>query len=589
MALTNSPFDSEAQAKLNTRVGALVVEVLARLGVSLIVTAPGSRSTSLTLAAAGNSRIDSISILDERSAAFFALGSAKASGKPVALICTSGTAAANFYPAVIEAQISNIPLIVLSCDRPFELRNCSAGQVIDQIKLFGNNVNAFHEIGLPENTASYYHYIRQTLVHSISKANGLNKGPVHLNFSFREPFVTSENTEIENELEEFFNTYANVVAKITELSGSSIVPEPLLVEKLRSHRKGLIVVGNAQELANDFENIEYIAEISKSLGWPILADVLSPLRNTLQLLGESSLITHYDFFLRDRSTTQDLEPTAILQIGALPTSKVLRAYLKSVSPVHFLLGNGFNNIDPNNSHAIPLISSLDTLAKAFDPCITDDDWVNAWNTIEDTFASRIDQSIEDADFKFEGKVARLISQYLPENTDVFLANSMTVRYAESFWIKNTTSNSIFCNRGANGIDGTLSSAMGMAHCGNPSLLITGDLAFLHDSNGLLNAKSFDGDLLVILINNNGGGIFEHLPIAENDHFENYFATPQTINFKTLCESHGVAYEAVSDAEALLVEVRSIQGNGLKVIEIETDRKNDVETFYQINQPKTDTN
>ena len=168
MVLMNSPADPEAQAKLNTLVGAFTVEVLARLGVEFIVTAPGSRCTSLTVAAANNEKIHSVSILDERSAGFFALGKAKASSKPVALVCTSGTAAANFYPAVIEAQISNVPLIIITCDRPFELRNCSAGQVIDQIKLFGNNVNAFYEIGLPENTESYYNYLRQTLVHTVS-------------------------------------------------------------------------------------------------------------------------------------------------------------------------------------------------------------------------------------------------------------------------------------------------------------------------------------------------------------------------------------------------------------------------------------
>ena len=176
MDFLNSSVDSEAQGKLNTLVGALVIEVLARLGL-ISVTAPGSRSTALTLAAANNQKIDSIAILDERSAGFFALGAAKSSGKPVALICTSGTAAAKFTLQSFEAQISNVPLIVLTCDRPFELRNCSAGQVIDQIKLYGDNVNAFYEIGLPENTDSYFDYLRQTLVHTVTEACGINKGP----------------------------------------------------------------------------------------------------------------------------------------------------------------------------------------------------------------------------------------------------------------------------------------------------------------------------------------------------------------------------------------------------------------------------
>ena len=583
MVLMNSPIDPKAQAKLNTLVGALVVEVLARLGVELIVTAPGSRSTALTVAAANNEKVESIAILDERSAAFFALGSAKASGKPVALICTSGTAAANFYPAIIEAQISNVPLIVLTCDRPVELRNCSAGQVIDQIKLFGNNVNAFYEIGLPENTASYYNYLRQTLVHSVAKACGLDKGPIHLNFSFREPFMSPDTVDIADEVEQLYANFANVVVKICDQSHNSIAPEPLLVEKLSSHRKGLIIVGNAQELANDSQAIENIAKISKLLGWPILADVLNPLRNRLDAFENYALITHYDLFLRKQAFGESIEPSAVLQIGALPTSKVLRAYLESASPVQFLLGNGFKNIDPLNAHSIPLIATIDALANAIEPCQKDEAWIDNWLGHEMKSSSHINRFIESADFNFEGKITRLISENLPKSTDIFLANSMTVRYAESFWQKNTTNNSIFCNRGANGIDGTLSTAMGMAHSGKPSLLITGDLAFLHDSNGLLNTQTFSGDLLIVIINNQGGGIFEHLPIAKNKHFETYFATPQAVDFKTLCHAHTINYELVEDAETLTHAIQEIQGIGLKVIEIQTNRKEDVATFNQMNQ------
>lgn len=581
MDFLNSSVDSEAQGKLNTLVGALVIEVLARLGVDLIVTAPGSRSTALTLAAANNQKIDSIAILDERSAGFFALGAAKASGKPVALICTSGTAAANFYPAIIEAQISNVPLIVLTCDRPFELRNCSAGQVIDQIKLYGDNVNAFYEIGLPENTDSYFNYLRQTLVHTVTEACGINKGPVHLNFSFREPFQSAH--DVGAEIEKLLKTHANVVAKISEHSNYSILPETLLVEKLTSHRKGLIIVGDAQELASNAEAIENIANISKLLGWPILADVLNPLRNGLDLLDSAPLITHYDVFLRNESIGEELAPTATLHIGTMPTSKVLRAYLKSVAPIQFLLGNGFKNIDPLNAHSISLIASIDGLARSIEPCEKDDSWITKWNTQEVDSSAHLDQSIKSTNLHFEGKVSRLISENLPKNTNVFLANSMTVRYAETFWKKNSTNNSMFCNRGANGIDGTLSSAMGMAYSGKPSLLITGDLAFLHDSNGLLNAKSFQGDLLVVVINNDGGGIFEHLPISDNQHFEHYFATPQTVDFKTLCHAHSVNYEYIENEDSLISAIQGIKGGGLKVVEIKTNRKNDVETYNQINQ------
>ena len=585
MVLMNSPTDSEAQAKLNTLVGAFTVEVLARLGVEFIVTAPGSRCTSLTVAAANNEKVHSVSILDERSAGFFALGKAKVSRKPVALVCTSGTAAANFYPAIIESQISNIPLIVITCDRPFELRNCSAGQVIDQIKLFGNKVNDFYEIGLPENTEIYFNYLRQTLVHIVSSTCGLNKGPIHLNFSFREPFTCDQSSDTELELDELLNAHANVVAKISEHSNHSISPEPLLVEKLTSHRKGLIVVGNAQELSDDIRAVESIGKMSEALGWPIIADVLNPLRNGLASLKKSYLITHYDFFLRDVPISKTLSPTAVLQIGALPTSKVFRSFLQSVSPVQFLLGNGFKNIDPINVHSIPLISSVDALSASLESCQKDEDWLNLWLKEESNFSKLIDELIISTDFHFEGKIARLISENVPENTDIFLANSMTVRYAESFWRQSSTYNSIYCNRGANGIDGTLSSAMGMAYLGKPSILLTGDLAFLHDSNGLLNAKSFKGDLLVILINNEGGGIFEHLPISNNKHFEDYFATPQSVDFDKYCKAHNVNYELVENESNLIEVLKEIKGLGLKVIEIKTNRKEDAKTFYQINNQR----
>ena len=189
---TSPSFDSLSLSNVNSAVGAFVFEVLARLGVEMVVTCPGSRSTPLTFAASRNPRLETLSFLDERSAAFFALGYAKSKRKPVVIVCTSGTAASNFLPAIVEAQISKVPLIVFTADRPFELRNCSEGQVIDQTKLYGNFVNQFFEIGVPENDISYFDYLRQTLIHVVHRLMGLDSGPCHINFPFREPLAPVE-------------------------------------------------------------------------------------------------------------------------------------------------------------------------------------------------------------------------------------------------------------------------------------------------------------------------------------------------------------------------------------------------------------
>lgn len=575
-------FDSLSLSNINSAVGAFVFEVLARLGVEMVVTCPGSRSTPLTFAAARNAKLETVSIVDERSAAFFALGHAKASGKPVVLVCTSGTAAANFLPAVVEAKLSQVPLIVITADRPFELRECSAGQVIDQVKMFGDFVCQFKEIGLPENRSEYFDYLRQTLVHVVHHSLGLLRGPQHLNFPFRDP-LSPEEGKAPLLSSEALEQRASVIVKLSDLTKTKLSVDPLLLEKLSSHRNGIIVIGTYEAKYNDESFVDHIAAISCKLGWPILTDVLNPLRNHGDQLTD--LITHYDAFLRDEIHSQTLRPSAILQIGKLPTSKVLRSWMSECNAQRFLFNEGYDNLDPSHSTSIPLLTDLSTLSETLNASSADLDWLENWNKVERLYERSIARDLENLSECFEGTIARMLSSDAPEGSSIFIANSMSVRYAESFWLKNNSKNKVFFNRGANGIDGTLSTAMGIAHKGKHTILLTGDLAFLHDSNGLLFSSKLKGSLTVVLVNNRGGGIFEKLPIAKFENYEDYFATPQQVSFSDLSRAHDIDYIHLEQLEELTDYLKSKSPKKVRVIEIHTDRNRDSKTFNKLNRAR----
>jgi 2-succinyl-5-enolpyruvyl-6-hydroxy-3-cyclohexene-1-carboxylate synthase len=568
----SSSFDALARSNVNSIWGALTMEVLARLGVETVVISPGSRSTPLTVAAARNPKLEAISILDERSAGFFALGLAKRTHKPVVLVCTSGSAVVNYHPAVLEASMSGTPLLVLTADRPAELRDCSSGQTIDQLKIFGDSVRAFHEMALPEATPALLAYLRQTLVHAVNRSLHGNPGPVHLNFPFRDPLAPNpEGAPIIEACA--MEVEATVSTRPCESVGTGASLDTVALERLASHRQGVIVVGamNPREGGDAFADA--VAMLSHKLGWPVLSDVLNPLRGHF---GENqSLICHYDAFLRNREVAQERSPTAVLQIGQLPTSKVLRAWLAEIDSVSFLLSDRPINTDPLHRVATPLYGEVHVLAEATSHQTVDPAWIQTWVDLEQQTVATLDAKFEATDELFEGKVAWLLSRHLPIGTPTFIASSMSVRYAEYFWCAGNRACPIHSNRGANGIDGTLSTALGVAHRGNPAVLLTGDLAFLHDTNALLAAKELTGSLTVVLVNNNGGGIFEHLPVAKAEpSFEQYFATPQTVQLDTLCQAYGVTHQRVQDWDSLVAAISVLPTSGVRVIEVPTDRKAD---------------
>ncbi|MGJ8639812.1 MAG: 2-succinyl-5-enolpyruvyl-6-hydroxy-3-cyclohexene-1-carboxylic-acid synthase [Opitutaceae bacterium] len=569
--MTKTTFDAVACSTVNSVWGALTMEVLARLGVETIVVSPGSRSTPLTIAAARNSKLEAIPVLDERSAGFFALGLAKRTRKPVALVCTSGSAAANYFPAVVEASMSGTPLLILTADRPPELRDCSSGQSIDQLKMYGDYTRGFYEVSLPERHSNQLAYLRQTLVHAVNRAMGEHSGPVQLNYPFRDPLapVVGEAVIAASDLE----SIATVITRPCEMVASGASVDAVAVERLSSHQNGLIVAGSHNPKDGDESFADAIAMLSQKLGWPVICDVLNPLRG--HAFENPALIAHYDAFLRDPEVGISLTPTAILQIGTLPTSKVLRKWLGELDAVSFLLSDRPVNTDPLHRVATFMHGSAHTLAEQIPHQRVDPSWVEKWVEMEASTANRINFKLDQTSQPFEGKASWLLSNHLPVGTPVFLASSMSVRYAEYFWCSGNRACPIFANRGANGIDGTLGTALGVAHRARPSVLLTGDLAFLHDSNALLTAQQFAGSLTVVLINNDGGGIFEHLPVASMEStFEDYFATPQKVDFAQLCRAHEVSHQIVGDWAEFTELIADLPAEGLRVLELRTDRKAD---------------
>lgn len=555
----------------------ILVETCYRAGVRAAIVCPGSRSGPLAIAfARAGKAIEVISVLDERSAVFLALGIAKRSGQPTAVVCSSGTAGANFFPAAIEARQSRVPLLLLTADRPPELRDCHAGQAIDQGKLFGNYVNWYAELALPAARLGLLQYLRQTVQQAVARSQFPVAGPVHLNIPFRDPLAPlPEETQVDS-----LALVAAVARK--EAFFASVTPALLPRREVtapweawRACERGAIAVGVAAPV--DPENYcRAVARLATHLGWPVLADALSPLRNWADC--NPNLIASYDLALHDPELAQNLMPECVLQIGPLPTSKILRAWLGRGQPERWTIDRAAENFDPLHgpTRHLPvavadLVAGLPTISAA------PSDYLQAWLALEDQFQTAIATQLDAIPFEpypLEAKVAWVLGQTLPSGTPLMVANSMPVRDLESFWPPGNGHHPIYCNRGANGIDGTLSTALGIAW-GDRAVLLAGDLALLHDTNGFLAARHLQGQLTIVLINNDGGGIFGMLPIANYDPpFEEFFATPQGIDFAKLCATYGVAHERIASWEYLARAVREPSTAGVRVLEVVCDRRAD---------------
>lgn len=568
-----------SNANLNMFWGGAIAETLAHLGLAYAIISPGSRSAPLAIGFAAQPKIHKIPVLDERSAAFFALGLAKQTQQPVVLVCTSGTAVANYFPAVVEAYLSQIPLLLLTADRPPELRECRSRQTIDQVKLYGSYVQFYKELAMPSQNLEAFSYLRQTLIHTWERLHLPQCGPVHLNIPFNDLLAPCKDSTFqmwlkENPLEDFFKIPSLDQFPSFQLTSNAYKKH---LKELRKYKQGLILVGpcHPEDPLNFAKNVNVLSE---ALGWPVLADGLSSLRNYYSVLP--NIVSTYDFLFRNPEWIDSLSPKAILCIESFPTCKVFRQWLKTKPSLPiWILKNSFENNDPLHGNTVHIRSSVEYLAEVWSTFpalpVQEAAYASKWNFLEAQICQAREEKLQNCHDFFEGKISWLLSQYLPAQTSVFVANSMPVRDVDFFWLKNNKAHSIFSSRGANGIDGTLSTAFGIAHNNKPTVLLTGDLAFLHDISGLSLKKYFQGSLTIVLINNNGGGIFELLPISQFEAvFENYFATPPNLDLKKIIEAYGLTYHAPKSWKNFIELIKELPQSGIQVIEMQTDRKKD---------------
>ncbi len=515
--------------------------------------------------------------IDERSAGFFALGIAKASRKSVALLCTSGTAAANYYPAIVEANISRVPLIVLTADRPHELRDVGAPQAIDQIHLYGKHVKWFVEMALPEATDELIRYAQTVCARAVATSQITPAGPVHLNFPFREPLIPQ--LEDQNVFEKHKPTKGSIKIQPGELTLTSD-QFSRLAALWSKETKGLIVCGPIDN--PPFQ--QAVIDLAEKLQFPILADPLSQLRSGNH--SKKNIVDTYDTFLRNDQAKSLLQPEMIIRLGAMPVSKALTIFMKeNQKAIHYVIDGGGGWRDPNAVTSEMIYCDEIVLCQSLLPLLEErpeSAFLEKWMTINQITKHHLSK-INNETVLSEAKLFSQLSNILPTDATVFVGNSMPIRDLDSFFHHNEKSLRIMANRGANGIDGTVSTALGAATIHQPFYLVVGDLTFFHDLNGLIASKLQQIPINIILINNNGGGIFSFLPQAGHPkHFELLFGTPLDLDFKHAVQMFNGEFETISDWEQLSSSIeKNLDNQGLCVYEIPTTRDTNLKEHREL--------
>lgn len=571
------------------------IDELVRSGVEHIVISPGSRSTPLAVLAAEHPQLRVWMIVDERSAGFFALGLAKARRAPVALLCTSGTAAANYMPAIAEAKLARVPLIVLTADRPHELRDVGAPQTIDQIAMYGRHVKWFMEMPIPEAAPLMLRHARMTAARAAAEAMQQPLGPVHLNFPLREPLLPDlDHPELFAAGRDGNRAYVEVTSGVKQLPPETV---QALAGQLTAHGRGLIVCGPMDIPAF----AEAVTELAAVLGYPVLADPLSQLRSGSH--RQDVIIDAYDAFLRDERTAERLEPEVILRFGAMPVSKPLLQYMNRHADSRLIVVDDGGWRDPTllasdmiSADPVQLCRSLaDKLAdetggrtgirSGRSPSGQDAAWLAEWQRLNEISRrvmqeGALDPEIEDL---FEGRVFTELRELLPRGTVLLAGNSMPIRDLDAFYAADERGIRMAGNRGANGIDGLVSTAMGISAAGERVVLVLGDLSFYHDMNGLLAAKLYQLPITIIVVNNDGGGIFSFLPQADLPrHYELLFGTPIGLDFRHAAVMYGGRYTKADTWELFREAVsQAVSADGLDVIEVPTDRRANAEHHRRI--------
>ncbi len=534
-----------------------LVDGLVTFGATQAVISPGSRSTPLVLACDGHSAIELTVQVDERCAAFFALGLAKQSHKPVILIATSGSAPAHWYPAVIEASHSNIPLILVTADRPPELHGWGANQTTDQQRLFGSHLRAFHDPGPAQADDKRIIQLHNLAREAAMASQRPHPGPVQINMPFREPLLP------------------NASIQWPALSGETVsIPPPKTpdrdavtqLSRALSGKSGLILCG-ATDLGYDFA--QAVTGLAKRLNCPILADPLSNLRHGSH--DKTCLIDYYDAFIE--SQAEYLKPNWVLRFGALPVSKDLLQYLDKCAAQQ-LICDPYQQWPKLPPHARLSIAAdptqLCAAISALDPEPAPADWLATFTRINRTVANQMIPTCEN-DQPFEGNLICTLLDCLPNKSLLFSGNSMPIRQLDSWSGNSDKEIHIAANRGVSGIDGNLSTFIGMASGGyKAAVALLGDLAFYHDMNGLLAAR--DKELVIVMINNNGGGIFGYLPQSALDSYEKYWNTATHLDFEHAAMLYELNYQRItlqSDFRPALE--LALNTSGPQLIEVLIDR------------------
>ena len=597
---------------MNEYIAALVDEFY-QLGVRHAVFSPGSRSTTMAMLFTEYEGFETYMNIDERSASFMALGIAKAHKEPTVLVCTSGSAVAHYLPAILEAQYSGVPLIVLSADRPYTLLHTGAPQTVDQQKIFGTAVNYYEELAVPQEE-HYYTYPRQVARKAYMKAMDTKKGPVHINVPLFEPLVPeldSKHFEAGRSPYKVFKpNYGDVfscqnrsnnpsnpsnVSKASNVSytknttdNSTNNTNPLLAQ----YKKVLILAGPQI----DVDEVESIHSFAACLQVPILADPLSNVRHyhktdaiddnhefaincsndtdmTQKKHFSDVVISTYDAFLADKELWPVLKPDCVIQFGQIVVSKRVQQMVASWDEVEYIEVNPtMHFMNPTGKTTIHMQASIDMFTHLYAVKNESNAYLDRWQSLEVVGKAQLSTAIEEPSC-FEGRTIRELQQHIPDNSQVLVANSMTIRDFDYFWFSGESDAVLYGNRGVNGIDGTVSTALGLATNGKSTYLVTGDLSLFHDLNGLAVAKTHNLNLTIILHNNDGGGIFEYLPQKGTKHFDYLFSTEQGLDYSGVANLYGCDYTKLSRPDEFAdVLTKANQEKGVHIIEIPTNRE-----------------
>ena len=612
---------------MNEYIAALVDEFY-QLGVRHAVFSPGSRSTTMAMLFTEYEGFETYMNIDERSASFMALGIAKAHKEPTVLVCTSGSAVAHYLPAILEAQYSGVPLIVLSADRPYTLLHTGAPQTVDQQKIFGTAVNYYEELAVPQDE-HYYTYPRQVARKAYMKAMDTKKGPVHINVPLFEPLVPELDRKHfvmgRSPYKVFKPNYGDVfsyqnrsnntsnVSNVSNASNVSDVSDVSYTKNttdnsanntnnfnnfnnsnllLTQYKRVLILAGPQI----DVDEVESIHSFAENLQAPILADPLSNVRrchktgtiddnhevasnrnNDTDMIQKKHfsdvVISTYDAFLADKDLWPVLKPDCVIQFGQIVVSKRVQQMVASWDNVEYIEVNPtMDSMNPMGKTTIHMQASIDMFTHLFAVKNESNAYLNRWQRLDVAGKAQLSTAIEEPSC-FEGRTIRELQQHISDNSQVLVANSMTIRDFDYFWFSGESDAVLYGNRGVNGIDGTVSTALGLATNHQPTYLVMGDLSLFHDLNGLAVAKTHNLNLTIILHNNDGGGIFEYLPQKGTKHFDYLFSTSQGLDYSGAAKLYGCGHTKISSPDELSHVLAKVSTeSGVHIIEIPTDRE-----------------